>query len=397
MVETIYFLLTLVFDEANLVPALKIAGWTFNCAFLLTVALVVLKDKLLWGFYYGFRCRRSLWACRFMAETYYFTDKLLESLTPACALGSYEDGNKYNRAVALNPLHLSGRLASAPARLLRPTPFKVVLVLLMLTWYEPLWPGKVFDLAAPLIYPAFSELSRFEVADYIGYWKELLAALLSLLGGTTFALYKANWKRKETKIERAADLRDALFRELREIRRAARHNIDQLQKMSKDVRHYLPERPRKDRRPSLPRACLGIPETAGGRFAAHFRSFSAHVEKACEVLRAVEAENLEGEYFEINRADYDKVLHLGLYSADAAKRLAGELLDAGHLQELFDAWFESPAFGERKDLEAEVQRRLREQLAEAIYNEMLLSRLLDKGGRPGLLRRAVYRVATIGS
>lgn len=383
-------LLEALLDPENFAHAVQILFWAGLYAVIITVSLVVLREQALWRLHHRVRGTGGLWRIRLIEETYITLNDWIAWLTPAGAIGSTDTGTQYDRACAWTPWSIARAVAAAPAGLLRPTPFKILVTLVTLTVFAPGWTGVLYRRLLPyaLALPAY-----VQSVDLLGPVTKLQAgaALLACaLFGGTFAMHRASRSRRAGKLEQALEYNDRMTDALEEILRVARKNISTLHARAGDLPTYFPPSESDTQQRWYNPMLFGRND-----FSAHFDSFGEEAEKVADLLRRIEEENLRGEYYEINRRASGELLWLGLFSSDSAVRLTRKLLDASHVKEVCDDWLSR--LGPRPEAERneEIKKWARGLLTDAIEHEVRLTRLLWRTRRVGVLRRILFGIGTL--
>lgn len=392
MSEFARLLFELIFDSANIVPAAEFLTWAMFYSMTITLALVVLREHMLSNLHYRLRGGGGLWRVRLTEETNLLLDDLLAWFTPTAAFGTIDSETKYDRACALTPVSVAMSFASAPARFLRPTPFKILVVIVTLTHCVPAWPVEMYRRSLPHVLTLPTYLQGLDLIGLINRLQASTALFAALLCGGAFALYRAALRRRASKLEDALEYSDRIAGALKEILNITRKNINTLHARLNDLPSYFP--------PSESDEQLRWHHPALGRhddFSVHFASFEEYTKKITDSLTHIEEENLTSEYFEVNRRAWSELLSLGLYSAESAGRLPRELLDASYVEELFGGWFSQLNSHPKKERDQEIKKRARSLLADVVENEVKLTRFLRKIGRAGILKRTLFGLGSLGT
>lgn len=391
MGEDINLIFSLIFDRANIAPTINILTSTILCGFFLALGLDSFRERVVWDLHSKIRCRKSLWGARLLAETELSLDNLLDRLTPDCVAGSIDLRTDYDRACARNPSNVLGSLILMPVRLLRPTPFKILLFLIMLTWYVPTWPGSLIEPLSLDLQVAGVWLYEFSLVDYSKQLNAMAALLCTLLFGGAFTIYRAKIRRRDEKLAKALEYQEQIVDALYELRRAVRKNIDALHKEINNLALYIPPTAGyKERRNDEIGYAPGLPWMTKRDISSSLQPLAEYVNKIIESLVEIEKQNLSKEYFAINRSASQYILRLGLYSREAAQNLGQSFLDPPYIGKLFTEWFAHLSWLDKEDRERKLRGHAENLLAEAIKEEVLLSRFLKKSEGEGFFKRIFF-------
>ncbi|HKC65413.1 MAG TPA: hypothetical protein VKB86_17355 [Pyrinomonadaceae bacterium] len=395
MGQDINLIFSLIFDQANIAQAINILTNTILISLFLALGLDAFHEHVVWDLHSRFSWPKSLWVARLLVGIELSLDNFLDLITPACVVGSIDLRTDYDRACARSLSNIFGSLISMPAKLLRPTLFKFLLFLIMLTWYVPSWPGRLIETLSWGLQVSIVWVNKFPLGDYIKQLNAAAALLCTLLFGGAFAIYRANKRRRDEKLEKALEYQERMINALHDLRWAARKNIDALHKEIKNLSPYIrisSEREERGNNEFIYNNAL--PWMQKRDISAGFEPVGEYVNKVVDSLVEIEKQNLSKEYFFINRSVSRLILRMDLYSQAAAQTLGQSFLDPSYVSELFSKWLAHLSWLDEKEREHKLREYIENLLAESIKNEVLLSRFLKKSKGGGIFKRILFGIGS---